>query len=508
MIEDQDIEQLFRDNLGDFQVTPPDSVKQAIDAGIADQRSRRKGWLLWSFLLLLFVGSGATYWLLSGKNSDKAALKTSSDSIASNTKTSTHATPGIAAADKEMTGKQAAAAQGSNQVDSMSDKRASKISSTLHQSSGSTQNSTSANGTGSHRTRISTGLSSGQTNTSSGTKSNKQPDLNGSFKTGQNTLDRNNVGAHLKSQASTKKSITDTQKAHTNPEKTNSGSLTDSNANEAITPTENSDRVTNLTDSTQTEKHKADSVSTMRVDSTASADTTTLNPDKTSDSARSDDKNQDKPLLKNWMVQAHFGVPFIQSKPDAAFQSAYHPSFGVDLGFYRNLNAGPLKRVGIDFGYTQAGSSFQKDTTKLVFFQVLDSVPIYDTSNVIIGYQTYLYTDSSYQNTSQEVSASYTQFAFGLQTQLEIPFSGSFGLVVSPGIRYALNKTVFANNGGTSKSNNVLIRMGIDLYYDWRTIRFSLGLDSRMEWLKSNTVMYPEKSRTQFVPRIGVAFRF
>lgn len=502
MMEEQDIEKLFRDNLGDFQVTPPDSVKQAIDAGIGDQHSKRRGWLLWSFLLVLFVGSGATYWLLSGNHSDKAVLKPTPGSVASTIKTDSQTASGTT------THTHSTAIQRSKNTDSLSATSTSNTSSNVNPSSGHMQRPSSANGSGSYRSQMNSGFSSGQKSTFSGNKSNKQADLNGPLNAGKNKHDRRKTVAHLKSQTNTGNSGIHKQISHTGSGKTGSDTDTNNHSNDTIEPTKMSDPVATLSDSTQTEKFKTDSVSTVSVDSTASADTTNLSADKTSDSVHSDAKNQDKSLQKNWMVQAHFGVPFIQSKPDAAFQSAYNPSFGVALGFYRNLNAGPLKRAGIDFGYTQARSSFQKDTMKLVFYQVLDSVPIYDTNNVIIGYQTYLYTDSSFQNVSQEVSASYTQFAFGLQTQLEIPFSGSFGVVVSPGIRYALNKTVFANNGGTSKSNNLLIRMGIDLYYDWRSLRFSLGLDSRMEWLKSNSVLYPEKSRTQFVPRIGVAFQF
>ena len=491
MTEDDNIEKLFRDSFGDFEVQPPAEIKARIDKAIGNRPGRFLFWILGG-MLLLTAGVLGFYSYLPASSSVNPQSQgqhnsTSTSASASASKTTHHS---IAYSGNQKNKTVSTDVNSSANAAPASTSPPANNSDAKHNSGGSAASSTGQKvGTG----KIDPFRKQGSSGTSAITSFNR------SRKKSRSTKRTNSA-----SQAATQSS-----RAAASGEK-NNGNTSATTVSKNAVNTGNNGNVTDP-ESSSTSNSAATQADTTSLANAPASTTPASTPDSTSEkqseSTAEDKSNQqdrkDSNPSKKWLAQIQPGIGF-SSASKAAQEVKGAAGFGITAGVYRQFgNKVPL-RAGLDVSFNSGSFNWSKDSTTYVTVTHDSLVLVEDT---IPHYDTIYYTTTESQTQSTTYRSSFTQFAFGLSTQIDAPLTEKTGFVLTPGFRFAQTKFL-QSDGSTVKSGRSQLNLGLDFYYDWKYWRFTLGAGYVHTWMKTTQNPFQATGVSQFMPRLGIGIRF
>lgn len=502
MKERNDIDQLFRENFEDFSMTPPASLKTNIDKQIVKSDSK-KIWIWLSALVLLFSIGGIAYYVSSSKvDSSKPTVTANANNNQSSNK--------INPTTNEISPNSTNQSIDKNPRSSKSNEHAPEQNPTIK----------SAHTTVSIKHGYAKSPVSIQTEKSKTTQKLLAEQVETKTVRKSKSVDSTNAKKSNMVPKSTEKN------------KPSTSTMTSSNAIKTESNPVNLKEPLNLETGTSTNtKTAAGSISGAK---TTPKDSLVSNKSENKDSLNTEIAKQDStqglissntnpPLDKEsgnkasnkWLILFQGGLSFApkynyESGSNERINTSTKPGYGIDLAFSRNINWGKMKYVGINMGYGSYTNTNDYNFVNQTTYTITDSIPIYDTANVIIGYN-YFTVDSTVSNpASANFSTTNTLFAFGLQTQFDFNLSENIGISITPAFRYALNSFKNSDNAFAAyKTHRLQFQLGLDLYYDWKKWRFMLGMNSRyLMNIKAPSFSYQERNRIQLIPQLGIGFKF
>lgn len=531
MKEQNDIDQLFRDNFEDFSVTPPASLKQQIDANIK-QPNKYKLWIWLSVFALIFALTGLTYFLFTNEtkhaftplaansnssptsldnkaSSNNSTLSAATSSAAPSTNDNANAATNTDSPTKTGT---ATSVSVTHEYVKTRTEHKTEITSSKHEFSTQGPKKGTVTSTKKVKSTILTGNPiASTTSTSFSSSDTKQASKSTSrSKTGRNAKKGASVNStgdqSSKSSAdgnTGEKSIVNTPDAASTPAtKATTGSPTGSET-AATTKKDSLARP-----STEVKKDSLPAITQAEKDSSNNAPKVDQNAGQ---------PKQDKATIanKNWLILLQGGTAFTTKysytqNANENIKTSSRPGFGVDLAFSRNINIGKLSYVGLNGGYSTYSNTNAYNFQNQQVYTPNDSLPIYDSVNNIIGYYYPTSDTTIVSNASSDFTTAVTVISFGLQAQFDFNLGKTIGLSLTPGFRYALNNMKNSDATLTNyKPQRLQFQLGLDLYYDWKQWRFIVGMNSRyLMNLKAPAFTYQERNRLQFMPQLGVGFKF
>lgn len=352
MRETDDIERLFRTSFDGFEVTPPVSVKTAIDKELKSQKRRLVWWLSALVIVLATIGSS---FLFKGVSNEKQ--RNGKIILAKNTVQQPD--PNGRKNEKQ---EQNRKNQIKNQNSIQNPESNTKVSASTHQSLNA-KKSTTENGqnNAAHTSHLKT--YSGNT-----VSSHPSSASNGKVKAKKSSKSKKQVG---------------------NPDTKNANE--GQNDNHASTLSSVKDAIKDIATENKNPQTIApvDSVATTQVDSSAVHDSTSTaaNTPPSPDNGKPGNENTDK----KWLASYYFGPQFDLWKvkePDSELR--LNPSFRTSVEISRKLKSNFAVSAGM--GYNQFKESYKTSYVSGIdtVFAGIDSIPIYDQQfpDSIIGYDT------------------------------------------------------------------------------------------------------------------------
>lgn len=530
MMENKDIDQLFRENFEDFSVTPPASLKQQIDSHIK-QPNKYRLWICLSVFALILAISGLTYFFISKETKHTftplAAESNHSASSLDNNASNNSSLPKVPSTNNKTNAATSAADSSSKNVTATSvivkhDYVKSRI---VHKTeTSSTKNVISSQVPKSGKAPF---TKKGNSNLPKG----KQITLTTSSSF-TNADTKQQVSTTLKATTGIKNAVISTKNKAIHPasDKSNKPTKIDSAGKNSIvntapitSTTSGEETTASTTGSVNEETSKKDSLdlpsTAVKKDSVPALaqienDSSKVTPEVDQNSGptkpgKSSNEN------KNWLVMLQGGTTFSTKynyvqNTNENIQTLSRPGYGFDLAFSRKINFGNLSYVGINSGYSTYSNSNHYKYQKQQVYTPNDSLPIYDSLNNIIGYYNPNSDTTIITNASSDFTTAINIISFGLQAQFDFNIGDNLGISVTPSFRYALNSMKNSDATLTNyHAQRMQFQLGLDLYYDWKQWRFMLGVNSRyLMNLKTPAFGYQERNRIQFMPQLGIGFKF
>lgn len=446
MKEENNIERLFQDAFEGFEVTPPPSVKVAIDQQIGGKR-RGLGWLF-GVLIVVFLGTAAT-WVVFHTNNTATTRQLAQTDV--------------------------------SEANGTADKKVSSIQSAAVAPSSSSNATTS--GAGSQRIQSEVSHKWG-----------KETFFNNSG-TGKTIRPNQKNAKHKKNNRRTQK--------YSN----SSGALSDGNVRGSAP------YISEFIASTPKKNVPLDSseLSTVKPLAETTKDSTANTAIGEASKPSKDEKQP--PVAYHWLVSINAGPSFGARTGSNGLSVDESKSFQLGGGIYRKVDLGSLTYAGVDLGYGKRTESY---TTSIQVFDSIhygiDSIPIYDSivQDSVIGQNYFTTMDSIFSTKSGTGGSLVSSLSIGLSAQFNVSLKNNWGLSVTPAFNYALNTFKFEDATlGTVKVNSLQIKASLELYYDWRRLRFSAGINGRYEWIGTSSNPYlQDRKRWGITPMVGVGLKF
>lgn len=487
----KNIEDLFKESFNEFEITPPDSVKASVDKAI---QSRKKGmWWLPVLALLLATAPFAYYWMSEKNTNDNEK-----------------------ASQKELSFISPSSIDSNSTIETYSDSKSNVNKTKLDAASKTSKSKTKL--TNKNTEGKSIGKVSTQPNNKSLTvKEKKQTNASKEKNIRKTTVKtpRNSTKKHpLKKTTKNKKYKGQNLKYPVvepnltlDPVDDEHNPISDQSVNaepEKVVPSSSS-----IKDSAELAKAavKKDSISTQKTDSTSLVSNDSV--------ANSNQKStKDKSTENNWLVSTYFGPQFdkmnVLDKDSTAIKMNTGFRFSAEIN--RNLFSG--FGVSTGFGYFNSGEdytrySYQFDST----FLYIDSLPILDQNDSVIGYNYFnVYDIDTTQNSSQS-SYKLSSIAIPLYLTKQFELTDKWGVFVQAGMVYRITKITGDPSNPlpdlpTINKNSVMISGRVHASYKWNNWMFSLGMNTGF-YVKP-PLEYPgvKTSRSYFTPEFGVHFSF
>ena len=502
----KNIEDLFKESFNDFEITPPASVKAAVDKAI-HKRGRGMWWLPVVAILLAIIPFA--YYFTS--NSKIETEKHPNNSISMNNSSNDHS-------------------NATNSMDSQNDSRVTVLDS--HQRTGKTEvkrNKKLLSSDSKNESKVHT--SSAQSESVKQQKSSGKTLItkkSSSTKTRSLTSKTNKKGktqANSKHKNGTKPTNTKkNQRNKANSKQKQKNSLTAPSSNDMsgndpeINPTENYGEGTGpLADGIADDKNP-------KSDSTTAANTVTQN--------KASDDSSDKPSLpaasngnggkpkpndtdKNWYASVYVGPQFdlsrSENKDDATLKTK--PGFRYSAEINRTIFSGYGLTSGITYHKTEDQyNTYQFDS----IYVYTDTIPQYGEPNFpdsITGYEYVdIYQTDTLNGPSQD-NITLSSIIIPLYITKQFDLGNNWGVLINAGATYRMTK-VTPKNGPLSSSeiltnrNSLIISGRVHATYKWNSWMFSMGLNAG--YYVKPPMEYPniKTSRSYLTPEIGIHFLF
>lgn len=164
--------------------------------------------------------------------------------------------------------------------------------------------------------------------------------------------------------------------------------------------------------------------------------------------------------------------------------------------------------LGINLEYEIRKENYNKEIDSILFS--IDSIPIYDfmVTDSIIGYNLIQNFDTISNSIFKNVSSTINRYSFGFSVPINLYNSRKFGVIFTPGFHYNLNKYTFNNGSPTLKLSSYQYQLKLELYYDWRRLRFLAGFDSRFEKIAKNSFIFTKDTNHWIIgPNFSIGFK-
>lgn len=499
MRDENNIEELFQSSFEDFEMTPPDSVKEGIDQAINGSRYRR---IWWVSSLIALIGGGALI----------AYLYVGSE------------TP---------TQEQLAVKSATHPTETAQDASSSTHLSKMDHSSSLDNNSTSSNPDADFQSD----KASQTTSIKAISSDQKKKSILGSNSIGKTNKEKKAVDSKkttainrsIKSSNNTKKSKGTTKKTKVSDSFFPS---TDFSSNTKKKQTKVDDRsvidplFTNDAASKEDKKKqivnpfsKPDSDSLEKKKENVESTKNELLVEKPSDSSETDISPNVKPTIAKpnyWMASLYAGPQFgLNSKGNDPLRSITEKTgsrFSVELN--RTLFRGYGVTTG--FGYGTNSESYQLTQLSIIDSILIgqDSTPIYDLQfpDSIIGYNYFnLYTSDTTKTVSTQLSQVRT-IGIPLFVTRQFMFSEKWGLLVNAGAVFNFYKVTLGTSNGlavpTINDFSINVAARLQLTYKFGNWMLSAGVNGG--WDMKPALMYQGLDRKRYflTPQIGLHFTF
>jgi hypothetical protein len=466
----KNIEDLFKETFDNFESTPPASVKAAVDGAI--KKKKRGLWWL-PVLALLLATLPLAYYFIS--NSDIAKEKRTANSIKISNET---------ASNPENTGTTVSSQKVGLNIESPG---------------------TNGNETDKDRGSADKGIS----------RTNKEDKLlNVPYKGISETKTKKNKPA-----ASTTKKQTKNGLLYPEKKQNTFGQVGQSNnlsgAESSSENEHNTSDVKNLNG--KTEKKSASTDETP--DETREKDSSILAASNVTDSLTASSvpeppsKTTSGNSSKNWTASLYFGEQFeyTQSSNKAYAALKTEPAFKISAEVNRTLFSGYGVSAGL--GYYQVNDKYEtftyvNDST----VTGVDSIPIMDQNDSIIGYQyVYHYDDSTQFNHPFNYRISNIVIPIYLTKQFD--FGSNWGMLINAGAVFRMSKVTGGpvspyGNDPVITRNSIMLSGRVHATYKWNSWLFSLGLNAGYYIKPPVEYSNIKTGRSFLTPEIGVHFNF
>lgn len=569
MTEDDNIEKLFRDSFGDFEVQPPAGVKKQIDKRLKGRSGRFIFWILGAALLVVLsilgfnayfstspagAQSGAQPSVSSGEaaiqsntysgNEHRHNFSSSVDnsispastplstgdpgiqskfpesSSASSTLQKTGTTGNPVATNKAVQSNQSDAAtfSSANSIDtklrSMKPKHANPA--TVSPKMKKFQSEKTVRQANQGKTKAAPNPSAANTGTKDRPAKTKRTNPASATNNPSSKPKQTNAGEHDAAQsartASPSTKNTENPVA-ASPSKGNAGAR---NSEKPSTNAEPGAKTTEIT------KQEIDSAASVKASSTSASpgksgvvtETPAVPASNNAPEKQSETKTANKTDVKDpkdpnqskkWLAQLQPGIGF-SSASKAAQDVKGVAGFGITGAVYRQFGNKIPIRAGLDVSFNSGNFNWSKDSTTITTITLDSLVP--NQQDSVTYYDTVYYTVNQPHTQTTDYRSSFSQISFGLSAQFDAPLSEKTGFVLTPGFRFAQTKFVRQSDGATFKSGRTQLNLGLDFYYDWKYWRFTLGAGYTHTWMKTADNPFTATGVSQFVPRIGIGIRF
>jgi hypothetical protein len=485
MKEENNIDRLFQDAFAGFEVTPPDSVKAAIDQQIG---SKRKGgyWLFGSLAVILLLTTISWWFWPNAAQSTKATSPVIANEQVEGSRTEASTQKDLSSAPSALKDQEHQSAKTTEPVNPSLDPERNI----------QPKNTETESGVASSSER-SAPVNKKQKNKTYKTKPAKA--------TKQTTTYPNDpIAAINNAQAGTTKVNTLGDNSTQGSQQSN-GTTQKPSDRIPVKPLDSLDAPLAANNGSSTDPVKtnpADS-SNGSVASNPAPNKTTMNP---APAASSNNKTP------RWNIYA-LGGPAYSMRGSSSSVEVYNKwGYGIEVGGGRQLFSDKQIFAGVDFDYGKSGEQFGEKITVIDSVHVIDTIMITDPQfpDSVIGTQI---IDTTYFNPVEQqviTNASIQRFGFGINGQFPLYTGTNWGVLSQVGLRYGqVRYTLDDSLASQYKLNSMQVRLGFFAYYDYRRFRFMAGLNSRYEYhLSATNAYFDKRSRILLAPQVGVAFKF
>lgn len=478
MRETDDIERLFQESFEGFEATPPASVKANIDRELA-AKNRKMWWLL--ALLFLLTTTVVVSLLISDTE----------------TKRNNQSTELAGASNPSTTSSESGHHEQNGKFEGLEAKKT-KTDSTQYNEDASV-----------NQTRIAIDkrdiTSQPKDQTTKGLRAESSPPL------------KNQLPATRKQKTKkpVKQQTTGKQGVKTNPTITSSGDGSSTPQDGSTPPTTlaggstGTEGTNQATDPTGEKSTKSDSLTTA---GTAPKDSLTAKiPDSTGDESKAGPSKPDSPAA--WMASLYFGPQFDVQRSKYDYKSLKAaPSFRASVEINRNLVAGYGLNTGV--GYNAQNETYTVNTYSIDTASTwLDSIPIFDQQDSIIGYNYFTNYDLDTTETNHTLSSKVSTLFIPIYVSKHFEFNQNWGLLVNAGAVFRISSITsptdsFPEPLPVQYKTSVMLSARVQGTYTRGSWMFSAGLNCGY-YVKPPLGYYEfDRPRYFFSPQVGIHYRF
>jgi hypothetical protein len=212
----------------------------------------------------------------------------------------------------------------------------------------------------------------------------------------------------------------------------------------------------------------------------------------------------------NYILSLSYGPTFGSRIGSNGLTITEKNSYQFNLGLSKSFNTTLPLALGLNLEYGKRNELYKQQIKLDSIYNTIDSIPIYDliVPDSIIGYDIIQNSDTITSISNKYNGSSNSRFAFGFSIPITLYHSNQFGVNITPGFKYNFN-SININDGYSSiKLASYQYQLMVELYYDWRRIRFIAGFECRFEKFRNNSNLYTKDlNYWMFAPNLSIGFK-